>query len=237
MLFSGCPACLAATKVMVALPAFPAHALMLVLSTLSTRHLDPAARAADMAPCANTQETTTDWEARACPFPHPRLVDGAYVDNLATAQPLGQLQRRHPARTPLRAILVSSTTSPDPMRPIKDTNVANLFTDGGHNLAGGLSSPSAVIFAAKWKDITTRHLSSTTYVNVREVSTMTVENTAFGVAGGSPVDLLILSLDGPIPITIGFSTLHQDYELLATYGDQATFAEVQAVIQDWLART
>lgn len=134
---------------------------------------------------------------------HPRLVDGGYVDNLATAQPLGQLQRRHPARTPLRTILVSNTASSDPMKPIKDTSVANLFTDGRHDLAAGLSAPSPVIFAAKWKDITMRHLDSTTYVNVREVSTTTVENAAFGVVGGvshSPIDLLILSLDGPIPL-------------------------------------
>jgi len=199
----------------------------------------PAATAylADLAPCATAVPDQPDWNARACPFPTPRLIDGGFVDNLATAQTLGQLQAMSPPGTRLRAILVDNLDTPDPAAPGRHGDVANLFTDGGQWFGGGLSAPSSTVFAARFDDLALRHVQGTTYVNYYEVATTTVANEVYGVAAGSPVDVLVLCLDGPIGLTIGVTTSEMDLSLLGTYAADAATAPVQALVQDWLART
>lgn len=161
----------------------------------------------------------------------------ARSQNSAAAQALGQLQRQYPAGTPLRSLIFLNADVPDPSKPAAHADAANLFTGGGRSLAVGLSTPMATVFAANWADISPTRLGSTKYAFYYELSTTTVANDAFGVAAGSPVDVLVISLDGPIPLTFGVTSDETNYDLLGSYAADAASPDVEAFVKAWLERT
>mmetsp|Transcript_17298 Transcript_17298/g.44310 ORF Transcript_17298/g.44310 Transcript_17298/m.44310 type:complete len:323 (-) Transcript_17298:369-1337(-) len=199
----------------------------------------PAATAyvADMAVCADNGLVPVAYGSRACPFPRARLIDGGYVDNLAAAQTVGVLQRAHPASTPLRAVLVMNQDNTGGTPEYSD--LRNLFSEnGGQSLAiAGMTSPVSTVFATKWADVSLAALADTSYVHYAELSMTTVDNKIFGVVAGSKIEVLVISLDGPIGLTIGVTTSVADYELLGAYSKDGASPAVETLVGAWLAKT
>jgi hypothetical protein len=156
----------------------------------------------------------------------------SYSDNTATAQTIGALQREAGAGTPLRAVVTvnydtSSGGEPNP------SDVSMLFGQGH----GPLPQPTAHVFGAAYSSVQWHAVQGTRWVRAAEVSTHTVDNPAFGVQAGSPIQLLLLMAAGPIPLTIGISTELSDYELLGAFAADAAKPAVAELVSDWLART
>jgi len=150
------------------------------------------------------------------------------------------LQRQHPPGTPIRAILIDNTETDEPLQPPGGhPDARNLFSDnGGQDIGKGITAPSATIFAARWDDLGgSTHLGSTRFVNYLQVSTTTVANEAYEVAAGSPVDVLVLSLDGPISSVIGVTTNPANYAAIGEFAEDATSQEVVSFVREWFERT
>mmetsp|Transcript_92696 Transcript_92696/g.206018 ORF Transcript_92696/g.206018 Transcript_92696/m.206018 type:complete len:642 (+) Transcript_92696:54-1979(+) len=145
-----------------------------------------------------------------CDFPNNRFADGAYVDNLATAQTVGSMQKQFGTK-PLRLVLTDYVEKQpgDEASTTWETifDVSHLFSRGtkepGDILSGsdapgtgGMNKPSPQVFAEKydnikWSDVPGSPHSRYYDLKYALVSTITVDNHAYGTTKGSRVDLLI----------------------------------------------
>jgi len=195
----------------------------------------------DMAPCATHTPLPLPFSQRSCPFPRARLIDGGYVENLASAQTIGMLQRTAAPGAPLRTIIGmnADTTGVTPIEAPLDDLRALFSENGGQPFMASLSVPNATVFAAKWADVkaSLHVVQGTTYAVTAEVSTVTVKNEAYGVAAGSPIEILVLSMNAPIATTVGVTTDPENYELLGALAKDGASPQVEAVVSAWLGRT
>jgi hypothetical protein len=95
--------------------------------------------------------------------------------------------------------------------------------------------PDNQIFETNWADVSFTRLLGTKFVRVAEVETVTVRNDVYGVAPNTTVRVLLLSLDGPIPIQGGIDTTASMYRALGEYAEDATKEAVVFRMREWLA--
>jgi hypothetical protein len=198
---------------------------------------------ADLAICASSDgpgvgDIPLDFGARSCPYPAQRIADGGYADNTAAAQSVGALQRKAGEGARLRVVLVLNEQCDTPGSGCSPhTDVAMLF--GGAASSNLVPAPSQQVFAAPWASVRSqlKAIAGTKYVNSASISTTTVPNAAFDVAGGSPVDVLLLTLDGPISLIIGTSSNLADYRELGDFAADATKPAVVELVRSWMLET
>lgn len=186
---------------------------------------------ANLSPCADELAAV---EAPVCAFPAQRICDGAFADNTATAQALGELQRAHPGR-PLRVVIQANHACywNGPSEACTRDDVAHLFGPGF--LRRGSRSR---VFARRWsqvdKALDRGYVSR--YVRWAVVDTKTTHNKVFGVKGGTPVSVLIFSSDAPVS---GFQIYSDAFErnMSALAADVEGAADAIAdVLDQWLHR-
>lgn len=142
---------------------------------------------------------------KTCQYPSARLVDGAFVDNIATAMTVANLQRRY-KNQPLRLVLTDAAELPSPVNYANVTDIRELFRsttrpdkepgDLVANYAGLPGKrPLPIVFDDTYEEIEWGELSvgTTGSLGFAQLQTKTVENGAFDVAKGTVVELLIFS--------------------------------------------
>lgn len=188
---------------------------------------------ADLAPCAKAH-LPLRFDERTCPFPRARLADGGYADGVATAQTVGALQRAAGTGRKIRLVLTGNVDCDVPAGCVNEA-IAKLFTDPP--FARSWTTPSQRVFAASWAQVVVAPLAGTNFTQAAVLKTHTVANAAFDVSAGTPVDLLILSNNAPIPLTIGLSTNATQIAGLGAYARDATADAVVQYVKSWLNAT
>lgn len=95
-------------------------------------------------------------------------------------------------------------------------------------------APNPWVFAAPAASIAWRKVESTLYASVARVRTTTVTNDMLGVKGGQAVDILLISVDGPFGLDVGFEMDASQYRKLGLYAADATHPNVVEEISRWL---
>jgi hypothetical protein len=210
-------------------------------------------RSTNLAVC--TSPVASNGVPEACTYPYQRMMDGAYVDNLATAQTVGKMQDRFPNQQ-LRLILVdASDVNKDGVGEYVDTEMlfANSPVTRGvkpgetQTAFVGITAPSCQAFAEDWDAVAKLYKpvgEGAGNITYAEVTTKTVENPAFGIRAGTIVNLLIFQLNNRMPMLLPY----QDTDVLGKLS-QWEIAKYQMVAQtaasplvtkiasDWTAAT
>jgi hypothetical protein len=176
------------------------------LSTaLITRVVWPVAGAENYAPCTSGEEAPPG-ALDVCPFPHARMVDGAYVDNSGIVAALAELERRFPLAPAYRIVASLANGCAPPLTMANcSSSTEGLFANPPGARSGrrypstpgqlfqtkeGYLAPSPQIFAEsspKWQ----AHGAASSFRTLT-VNATTVENRAFGIRGGKEVSLFVL---------------------------------------------
>jgi hypothetical protein len=167
---------------------------------------------------ANSVCTTA---SETCEFPAAMTMDGCYSDNLALALNVGYQQRKYPGKK-LRFMAVTSnmcnrTSDPTCYNSVQGSSFRSFFADSPYpNIEGGwfystdpnemyqVPGPNRQIFSESITDM--QALGQQTGVGGMTLVTgtfTTVDNTAFGVAAGTEVSLVVLMVNGPMYIVAG----------------------------------
>mmetsp|Transcript_49005 Transcript_49005/g.112375 ORF Transcript_49005/g.112375 Transcript_49005/m.112375 type:complete len:652 (+) Transcript_49005:52-2007(+) len=202
-----------------------------------------------------------EWEGnrQRCAFPAQRLLDGGFVDNLGAAQAVSAMQAEAAKKSdPIRLLLSANgecSEGPDVHAPITPDDqksgctlydLAALF--GGAyvkdviEISWGMRSPSPQIFAKAWKEMKFEYVNGSAPVNGTGVpiggayaarfKTVTVANGAFGVAAGTPIDVLVIASLMPVSLLMGF--IPPQYPVLAEYANMlADESNLDKLIGDW----
>uniref|UniRef100_A0A7S4SGG9 PLA2c domain-containing protein n=1 Tax=Ditylum brightwellii TaxID=49249 RepID=A0A7S4SGG9_9STRA len=195
-----------------------------------------------------TSPATSSGVPEECTYPYQRMIDGVYVDNMALAQTVGEMQKRFPKQQ-LRFITVNNSPKLGANYDTQRIFANSQFTKGikpGEVIPSGLgpSAPSCQAFEADWEDINEQYqlvgegAGNITYV---EVTTKTVENPAYGIQAGTIVNLLMFDTISEMPVFLPF----QDNSELEQWEIEGYQAVVQAtasplvtkIASDWTAKT
>jgi hypothetical protein len=201
-------------------------------------YLEPLSAFADLAPCA-APGPEPKFADRNCAFPKVRFADGGYVDNAAVAQTVAQMQADGGSKGKTLRVIVSANLEVYDGAVHNRTDVAGLFKLPGREpgktyLAWpGLPAPSQQIMATPFADIEWSLVPLTKYTYTAHVKTTTVDNPIYGVVSGQAVDVLLLSLEGPIPLTVGIQTSDALYHKMGLYAEDATHPNVVELVHKW----
>lgn len=191
----------------------------------------------DMAPCV--QEPSADvlpWAERRCEFPHVRMADGGYVDNTAVATAIAGMQAQAQSQVKkLRVVAVANDDCTPPQCVHESLSMLFRSDDPAQNPVE--PSPPPLVFDLSWSDVRLETVPGTQYVSIGQASTMTLENEWYGVEGGWPVEVLLISVDAPVSIVVGVSTDSTTINKMADASQEASSAGVTAYIQAWLRST
>jgi hypothetical protein len=198
-------------------------------------------------------------------------MDGAYVDNLATAQTVGLMQRRVLAKAKAKAARASASSqpplrlSPPPLRLVLvdastaageygDTEMLFANSPSTKGIApgeattamAGITAPSCQAFDTDWNVVAALYrrvgpASLSGNITFAEVATTTVANPAFGIAAGTPVELLIFQTNSPLPMWLPYqdggnlaASEIRKYQQLAAFSSSVP---VQRIVKEWMRRT
>jgi hypothetical protein len=197
-----------------------------------------------------------------CTFPHGRYADGGYTDNMATANAVSHLQRRAGApdpTKPLRLVIVENDQKPYDCAcgveagesgppPCELVDVLPLFSSP-HERPGDLVMPygqmevgfkslSASVFTFPRDhvcELVRRHskrLNDQVTLRAVRIDTKTIENKAYGVEAGWPVQLLLVVAHWDfVDVATLFSKDQADFDALASGTDAiARNRELDAMI-------
>jgi hypothetical protein len=176
--------------------------------------------------------------SRRCPFPARNFVDGGYADNMATAQTVAVMQRRFGVQRPLRLVIGDASSDWNGMSLLMAGNSwgpGEIFQHPTLNIK--LVSPQ--VFAADLAELrgimqNVGGPRTDTFYNLTwgSMSTTTVHNTAYGVAAGTPVELLVFSLWGKLSsFEVG---LHEKFGEVA---GKIAASEAGELLKTWMERT
>jgi len=140
-----------------------------------------------------------------CPHPETKYADGVYVDNLAAAQTVANLQSKFGRKAPIRLVLTDNNGPEDGPR----ADIAALF-DGLNGVEPGaftpsmfgILAPSPQIFEANYTDLDWTNVSASggRTFQVANISTTTILNPTFDVLDGTPIEVLIFAIDTDLPM-------------------------------------
>jgi hypothetical protein len=199
-----------------------------------------------------------------CPYGSTRFVDGGFVDNIATAQTVGYLQRRFPGK-PLRMVLTDASRKTDNNGTVDDRSDIWLLMDRstdsktlcdernctlkpGQTLisaqTGGIKRPQPQVFDCVFEKLTWHKVTKFAPGYPKDphnldlqwttCSATTVQNDKFSVLAGTKVELLIFVMGGN-------STLGTfNFGVNNQYADAAaTIAASNAddILKNWLKKT
>jgi len=186
-----------------------------------------------------------------CGFPALKFADGGYVDNLALAQTVAYMQRRHGRQGVLRFIVLDQAPRilrggvPIAPRPITSlfqgiTPPASLLDDK----VLGYINPVPLLFAAPAGGLAFQDLPltgcqgcATVYLRWAKASTTTLANADYGVEPGTPVELLLFvvaTAQEMVPLT----SRAEDYlNMILAIGTDAGSSNVGTILREWLAAT
>jgi len=178
-----------------------------------------------------------------CTYPANKFVDGAYTDNIATAQTVAYMQKQFPNQR-LRFVLTdnwqpgSGTVAVDIQLLMGRTgiNPGDLLM-GANSPIFNINALSPQVFKimfdeVKWETVPGPAFSR--YYNLKwaSASTETVDNPAFGVKAGTKVDLLMFVLRGDLSsLEVGYYT---QYASMATKIAQS---HASAILTHWMQKT
>lgn len=148
-------------------------------------------------------------EPDTCAFPSVRFMDGCYADNLGLALNVGYLQKKFPKKT-LRIMAVTNNgcdrkTDPSCLHSIHEDAFRSMFTGGPYPTTSGwlpyvVPAVDRTIFAESITDeevLGKRCAQSITgSVTYMRGTFTTVENTYFGVAADTKVELVVINTNG-----------------------------------------
>jgi hypothetical protein len=194
-----------------------------------------------------------------CAFPAERLMDGGFVDNLGAAQTVGAMQRT--GAPALRLVLSANgecSGPPNMSAPLSASDGCSLYdlaalfaggyvpdANGAISVSWGVTQPSPAVFAQQWRQIKFTHVKGSAPLDdagvekgggafVARIRTVTIANGVYGVAAGTPVDILLFACMMPVALMMGF--VDASYPVLAQYaGALADSDELYHSIRDWLA--
>mmetsp|Transcript_42591 Transcript_42591/g.134330 ORF Transcript_42591/g.134330 Transcript_42591/m.134330 type:complete len:614 (+) Transcript_42591:69-1910(+) len=182
-----------------------------------------------------------------CKYPNLRIVDGVFVDNLATAQTVGLLQKEL-KNSALRLVLTDwdgCTTPPNCDGPEYTQTLRLLFAANvtSENDMFPLLSPQVFEMQYDQLALQFKQMAYTDSVNstlwYATVTTRTVDNKAFGVKAGTPVSLLIFKFPADIPTDLYMVDFEQGIDKLYPEMAQGIYDTVEksGVVEDWLRET
>lgn len=190
----------------------------------------------DMAPCV--QQPRADplkFDDRRCEFPQVRMADGGFTDNSAVATAVAGMQEQAGGEVrPLRVIAVANEAC-SPPDCIKES--MQMLFRGSKDTNPVQPAPQPLVFDYEWADVAFELAPGTKYVNVAQVSTVTLENQWYGVRAGFPIEALLLSVDSPVSTMVGISTDPAVIALMAVASEEASSPGVVGYIQAWLRST
>jgi hypothetical protein len=117
--------------------------------------------------------------------------------------------------------------------------------NGAISVSWGVTQPSPAVFAQQWRQIKFTHVKGSAPLDdagvekgggafVARIRTVTIANGVYGVAAGTPVDILLFACMMPVALMMGF--VDASYPVLAQYaGALADSDELYHSIRDWLA--
>lgn len=155
--------------------------------------------------CSDASSSDPD----TCTFPSVRFMDGCYADNLGLALNVGYLQKKFPNKI-LRIMAVTNNgcdrkTDPSCLRSIHEDSLRSMFAGGPYPTTSGwlpyvVPAVDRTIFAESVSDkelLGKRCAQSVTGgVTYMKGTFTTVENTYFGVAADTKVELVVVNTNG-----------------------------------------
>uniref|UniRef100_A0A7S4SGF2 Uncharacterized protein n=1 Tax=Ditylum brightwellii TaxID=49249 RepID=A0A7S4SGF2_9STRA len=193
-------------------------------------------------------QATPSGVPEECTYPHQRMMDGGYVDNLALAQTVGSMQKRFPTQQ-LRFIAVDDDKKVGDLWSLQFLFANSPFTKGikpGEVTTAffGVSAPSCQAFETNWEDLAELFKpvgGSAGNITYAEVTTKTVENPAFGIQGGTIVNLLIFEINSEVPDVLPYQNNGglakweiKGYQVVT---QAAASPLVTKIASDWTAKT
>ncbi|KAJ1632086.1 hypothetical protein T492DRAFT_838666 [Pavlovales sp. CCMP2436] len=193
---------------------------------------------ADHAVCAHDSSSVDpEFDTRICDFPAVRVAEGGMVDSSSSAQSLGALQKSNPGKT-LRMVISTSEDCEDRLTCAHDA-LKQLFSHEEKSLHMQASRPVPQVFGTAWA-IVKDHLQpipGTQYGVHAKLRTTTVTNDLYGVAGGTHVEVLLLSFDAPLSLLKTASVSAKSMRAMGVYANDAASTPVSLLVGTWMNAT
>jgi len=188
-----------------------------------------------------------------CDLQYAKLADGGFNDNMAVAQSIAVMQDLYGKTHPLKLVLTDAPHFPYniTLKALFDWNASiapgDFMTGVEYSASPGIHVTSPQVFKAKWssldmpgveygwRDIACQGGEPCPFKVFRSVvvKTETVDNPAYGVVAGTPIDLLMFQASSS---TLGDFTTGRVFSYGETAGAIAG-SEASAVFNSWMSES